>query len=111
MRKGDLVLFYHSNADPPGVAGIASVHAEAHPDVTAFNRRSRYFDEKSTKDEPRWWLVDIAFEEKLARLISLTELKEDPRFEGMMATQRGARLSVQPVEKKHFDLVRKLGRK
>jgi len=111
MRTGELVLFYHSNADPPGVAGIARVCREAHPDPTAFDRRSKYYDPKSAEDEPRWWMVDVEFVEKFPRVVGLPELKDDPRLADMMVTQRGVRLSVQPVEKKHFDIVRKMAGK
>lgn len=111
MKVGDLVLFYHSNADPPGVAGIAKVSREAYPDKYAFDQRSKYYDEKSTKGEPRWWMVDVEFVEKFAGVVGLDELKADPRFDDMMVTQKGARLSVQPAEKPHFDAIRKMGRR
>jgi len=111
MRVGDAVLFYHSNADPPGVAGVGKVSSEAVPDPTAFDKRSKYHDPKSVKDEPRWWMVHVAFVERFPRLVSLAELKDDAALEGMMVTKRGARLSIQPVEKAHFDRVRKLGRR
>ena len=110
MKKGDLVLFYHSNAKPPGVAGIAKVSREAHPDPTQFDRKSKYYDPKSKKDDPTWWLVDVEFVEKFAEPVGLDVLKQTSGLDGMMVIKRGVRLSVQPVEKKHFDIVRKLGR-
>jgi len=111
MRVGDLVLFYHSNADPKGVAGIARVGSAPYPDATQFDRKSEYFDPKATRKEPRWFLVDVEFVEKFPSVVELSVLKETPGLAGMMVTRRGARLSVQPVEKIHFDQVRKLGRR
>jgi predicted RNA-binding protein with PUA-like domain len=111
MRKGDLVLFYHSSADPAGVAGVAKVCREAYPDHTAFDRRSRYYDPKSDPESPRWMMVDLEFVERFPRVVPLAELKADPKLTGMLVTKRGMRLSVQPVEKEHFQVVRRRGRK
>ena len=111
MAVGDAVLFYHSNAKPPGVAGLARVCREAYPDHFAFDRRSKYYDAKSPKDEPRWWMVDVEFVEELPRVVGLDELKADSRFDDLMVTQKGARLSVQPASRKHHDLIVKMARK
>ena len=105
MREGDLALFYHSNAKPPGVAGVCRISREAYPDDTQFDRKSRYFDPKSKKDDPRWSMVDVTFVEKFDQEVSLQALKDDPGLEGMRVTQKGSRLSVQPVDKKHFQRV------
>jgi len=102
MKVGDLVLFYHSNADPPGVAGIARVCREAYPDPTQFDRKSEYHDPKATRAAPRWFMVDVEFVETLPRLVSLAELRDDAKLDGMLVTRRGMRLSVQPVEAAHF---------
>jgi predicted RNA-binding protein with PUA-like domain len=109
MRVGDLALFYHSNADPPGVAGVARVCREAYPDHTQFDKRSKYYDAKAKKDEPRWYMVDFEFVEKLPELVPLETLKNTKALDGMLVIRRGMRLSVQPVEKKHFERVRRLG--
>lgn len=109
MRKGDLVLFYHSNANPPGVSGVAKVDKEAYPDHTAWDKRSKYYDEKSTRDKPRWDMVDVRFVEKFKRLVPLDELKTAKGLGDMVVTKRG-RLSVQPVRKKEFDIVCRLAR-
>ena len=105
MRVGDGVLFYHSNAEPPGIAGIAKVCSKPYPDKTAFNKSDKHFDPKSKKDDPTWFLVDVCFVKKFKKFVSLNELKTDPRFEGMVVTMRGSRLSIQPVSKKHFDII------
>jgi len=108
MAEGDLVIFYHSNAKPPGAAGVCRVSREAYPDDTQFDKNSKYHDPKSKKEDPRWSLVEVAFVEKFAEPISLQALKDDPALEGMLVTQKGSRLSVQPVEKKHFKRVLKM---
>lgn len=109
MKKGDLVLFYHSNAKPPGVAGTAKIVKEGYPDHTAFDENSKYFDPKSKKDEPRWMMVDIKLVKKFKRFVPLDELREVKALEGMVLLQKGSRLSVQPVSKKQFDKIVKLG--
>jgi len=109
MSGGDLVLFYHSNADPPGAAGIARVVREAYPDHFSWDQDSRYFDPKSSPDEPRWWMVDLGFVERFARFVPLAELKADPALAGMLVTGK-SRLSVQPVEAVDFETVVALGR-
>lgn len=96
MKKGDRVFFYHSNATPPGVVGIAEVVAEAYPDPFAFEEGHRYHDPKSDPAKPRWDLVEIAFVERLPRMVSLPEVRANPRLAGMQLVT-SARLSVQRV--------------
>lgn len=110
MRPGDGVLFYHSNAKPPGVAGVARVASEPYPDPSAFDPESDYFDPKSSPDEPRWMLVDVEFVEKTPELVSLEALKTDDALDGMLVRARGQRLSIQPVDRKHFTRVLKLAK-
>ena len=108
MAEGDLALFYHSNAKPPGVAGICRICRTAYPDETQFDKESSYYDPKSKKEDPRWSKVDVEFVEKFDDLVPLQALKDDPAFAGMRVTQKGSRLSVQPVDKAHFKRVLKL---
>ena len=108
MAEGDLAIFYHSSANPPGAVGVCRICREAYPDPTQFDKKSSYYDPKSKKDDPRWSLVDVEFVEKFAVPISLEALKEDAALEGMLVTQKGSRLSVQPVEKGHFKRVLKM---
>lgn len=110
MKEGDGVLFYHSNANPPGVAGLARVARSAYPDHFAFHEQSRYHDPKSDPENPRWYMVDVEFVEAFPQVVSLAEIKETPEL-GEMTLVKRARLSVQPVEKKEFELIRKMGRK
>jgi predicted RNA-binding protein with PUA-like domain len=110
MQIDDWVLFYHSNAKPPGVAGVARVSKEAYPDDSQFDPQSHYYDPDSKREEPRWSLVDVEFVEAFAELVPLDTLKDDESLEGMLVIKRGMRLSVQPVESKHFKRVLRLGR-
>ena len=99
MHTGDGILFYHSSCAVPAIVGVATVASDAYPDPTQFDTTSPYFDGKSTREEPRWSLVDVAFERKLARAIPLEEIRKhaDRLGEGFALTQRGSRLSVMPV--------------
>ncbi len=110
MKPGDLALFYHSNAKPPGVAGIAKVAGETYPDPTQFDKRSDYYDSKSKQDNPRWWLVDFQFVKKFKQEVPLDALKADNQLSEMMVCQKGTRLSITPVQAKHYERVLKLAR-
>jgi len=109
MSRGDLVLFYHSATRPPAVAGVARVAKEAYPDHYAFEEGHDYFDEKSDPDDPTWWMVDVEFVEKFDEAVELSRIKERDELGEMVLVNR-TRLSVQPVEKDEFELVRKMGR-
>ena len=111
MQEGDGVLFYASNADPSGVTGLASISKAGHPDPTAFKKGHVYYDEASKKESPTWFLVEIAFVERFPNIVSLETLKRTSGLEKMMVTQKGSRLSVQPVTKPEYDIVVKLGRR
>lgn len=97
MRKGDLVFFYHSSADPTAIMGVCEVAREAYPDHTQFDRKSHYYDPKSTEDDPRWFMVDLRAREPLPRPVTLAELRSTRGLERMALLQKGSRLSVQPV--------------
>lgn len=109
MQAGDRVLFYHSNAKPPGVVGLARVSREAYPDHFSWEEGHKYFDPKSTADDPRWWMVDVEYVDTLPRLVSLDELKSEPGLEDMVVTKR-SRLSVQPVSDEEYEIVVRMGR-
>lgn len=108
MRKGDLILFYHSNAEPAGIAGLATVVKEAYPDFTAFDAQHQHFDPRSKQSDPTWMMVDIKFKRKFKRLLTLAELKQVPALQGMVLLQKGSRLSVQPVTETQFECVLQL---
>ena len=109
MKPGDLILFYHSSCEIPGVAGIARVASLPYPDTTQFESKSEYFDPKATKENPRWFLVDVAFHEDLKTFVSLEELKKHKNLQEMRLLQRGNRLSILPVTREEFEFIRKLG--
>lgn len=109
MKPGDLVLFYHSNAEPPGVAGVARITQAAEPDPTQFDKKSEYFDPKATKDKPIWFCTQVGYEKNLKCYISLQDLRLNPLLQDMLVLQKGSRLSVQPVFEKHFLEVLKMG--
>ena len=109
MRVGDQILFYHSNTNPPGVAGVARVASKPYPDPTAFDKKSKYFDPKNDPENPRWMLVDVAYKSDLKRLVSLEEMKSMPELEEMRVMQRGNRLSITPVTKEEFQAIKKAG--
>ncbi|MEX2608277.1 MAG: EVE domain-containing protein [Kiritimatiellia bacterium] len=111
MQVGDLALFYHSNASPPGVAGVMKVVSGPEPDELAFDPDSTYFDPKSNPEEPTWIQRQMEFVEKFRRFIPLQELKEDPALEEMLVVRKGQRLSIQPMEKEHFDHICRLGKR
>ncbi|MGV8961506.1 MAG: EVE domain-containing protein [Stenotrophomonas sp.] len=113
MKVGDGILFYHSNTKVPGIVGIATVASEAYPDDTQFDPESDYHDPKSTLEQPRWMLVDVAFERKLARVIALEEIKQHAEAlgEGFPLTAKGNRLSVFPVTAAQWKLLLALEKK
>jgi predicted RNA-binding protein with PUA-like domain len=103
-----LALFYHSNAKPPGISGIARVAGTPKPDESQFDGQSEYHDPKATRENPRWWLVDFEFVGKFDGLLTLESLKADPLLREMMVCQRGTRLSITPVDSLHFKRACKL---
>jgi predicted RNA-binding protein with PUA-like domain len=110
MKKGDLVFFYHSNAAPAAIVGVAEVARDAYPDASAFESGSPKFDPKSKPDDPTWFMVDLKAVEELPRPISLDEAKKTKGLENMALIRLG-RLSVQPVTKSEYDIIRKLALK
>ncbi len=109
MKRGDAVLFYHSNAGKEtGVVGVMKVVKEAYPDPTQFDLKSEHPDPNSDPDDPRWLAVNVRYVKKFPKVVTLKELKEDKRFFSMRLLEKGNRLSVMPVEKAHFDAICKL---
>lgn len=108
MTPGDLALFYHSNAKPPGIAGVAKVAGVPCPDGTQFDPESEYFDPKATAAQPRWWHVDFEFVGQFKQILPLETIKTDPMLAEMMICQRGTRLSITPVDPHHFKRACKL---
>ncbi len=109
MKVGDGILFYHSNAKPPGVVGTAKVARAGYPDPTQFDPKSPYYDPKSNPDDPRWILVDVKADRRFKREVSLPELRETVGLEDMVLLRRGMRLSVQPVTARQWKIITRLG--
>jgi len=105
MSLNDAVLFYHSNAKPPGIAGLAKVCRLSYPDYFAWDEESDYFDPRSTQEKPIWHMVDVAFVKKFDQLISLPKLRLTSELADMKVLQKGSRLSIQPVDKSHYDFI------
>jgi predicted RNA-binding protein with PUA-like domain len=105
MQIGDEVFFYHSSCKEPGIVGIARVASAPYPDPTQFDKKSKYFDPKSDKEEPRWCLVDVEFVRKMKRPVTLTEIKTHKSLGDMILTRKGNRLSIMPVDKKHWNKI------
>lgn len=108
IKLGDEVFFHHSSTEPPGIVGTCKIVRAGYPDRTAFDPESEYFDAKSTKENPRWYTVDVKLIKKFGKLLPLPMLRETPGLEKMMVCQRGARLSIQPVTKEEWDIICRL---
>ena len=107
MRVDDGVLFYHSSCAEPGIVGIGRVASTAYPDPTQFDRKSHYYDEASRREEPRWMLVDVQVLRK-TRTLGLPELRATPGLEDLIVLRKGNRLSITPVEPRHWRLIEKM---
>lgn len=108
MKLGDLVLFYHSSCEIPGVAGLARVCKTSHPDPSQFDAKSEYYDPKATKEDPRWFMVEVEFVEKFDEVVTLATLKSTKGLENMPVVQKGSRLSINPVNEKEFKIITNL---
>jgi predicted RNA-binding protein with PUA-like domain len=108
-KQGDVVLFYHSNCTEPGIVGLAEVTQTAFPDPTQFDKKSDYYDAKSTADNPRWSCVDVGYVETFRRLVSLEDLRQSPALKSLLILRPGNRLSVTPVTAQEFREIKKLG--
>lgn len=102
MQVGDDVLFYHSLAHPPGIAGLAQVSQPAKPDPTALDSRSKYFDPKSNLKKPRWYCVEVCFKKIFRSFIPLSQLRKESQLKSMLVLKKGQRLSILPITPKEF---------
>lgn len=97
FARGDLAFFYHSSCDEPGIVGTMTVTGQAQPDPAQFDPESEYFDPRSKPESPSWLAVDVQFQRRFHRPLSLDVLRRHPGLEGMLVLRRGNRLSVTPV--------------
>jgi predicted RNA-binding protein with PUA-like domain len=105
VKQGDLAFFYHSNCADTGIVGIMRIAREGYPDHTAFDPNAKHYDPKSNPDRPRWYMVDVRFERRLKRTITLRELKAHPELADMALVRKGNRLSIMPVTAQQWDLI------
>lgn len=110
-KVGDLVIFYHSSCKVPAAVGVCEVVREGYPDHTAFDPNSDHPDLDSDPNNPRWYMVDVQFKEKFINQVSLKTIKSMPEFSNMKLVQRGNRLSLFQIEKRHFELIESLATK
>ena len=110
MQENDEVLFYHSNAEPPGLAGVAVVKAKAKPDPTQFDKKSDYYDPKATMQKPNWFCVQLGYKSHFKNFIPLENLKSDKNCSELLVIKKGQRLSIQPVQEKDFLYLVELGK-
>jgi len=105
MKVGDQAFFYHSRQAEPAIVGTVKVVREAYPDHTSWDPSSKYFDEKSSPENPRWLMVDVQFESEFSRPVTLKELRSVPELKEMFLLRKGMRLSIQPVTEEEFQLI------
>ena len=105
MKVGDQAFFYHSRQAEPAIVGTVKVVREAYPDHTSWDPSSKYFDEKSSPENPRWLMVDVQFENEFLRPVTLKEMRSIPELKEMFLLRKGMRLSVQPVTEAEFQLI------
>ncbi len=110
MKLGDLGFFYHSSIAIPQIAGIVKVIREAFPDSTAWDKKSDYYDPRSTEKKPLWQMVEVAPEADIPRPVTLAEMRAEPQLAYMPLLQKGQRLSVQPVSPQEWETILLLAR-
>lgn len=108
IKLGDQAFFYHSSCEPPGIVGVVEIVKEGYPDFCSWDKQSQYFDPKSTKDHPKWFMVDVKLVEIFPKMIALQSLKAHPELKSMQVAQRGNRLSITPVKKEEWDVILRL---
>ncbi len=109
MAVGDEVLFYHSSCEPPGVAGVAVISKPSRPDQLQFDKKSEYYDPKSTPEKPRWFCTQVKFVRQFKNLLTLQQIRNDDHLKDMLVIKKGSRLSIQPVSEKNFYHIVELG--
>jgi len=111
MKIRDKVLFYHSNGKPSGIAGLARICKKAEVDKTAFDKKSKYYDQKASPENPRWKAVTVEFVQIFPHFISLSDLRKEKTLKDMLLLKKGQRLSIMPVKKKDYDYIVKMSKK
>lgn len=109
MSVGDEVIFYHSSAEPPGIAGLAVISKKAEADQSQFKKKSDVFDAKATLEKPIWFCTQVKFSKKFKNFIPLEQIRQDKKLQNMIVIKKGSRLSIQPVSEADFKHIQKLG--
>lgn len=109
MKPGDLGVFYHSNAEPSGAAGVVRILRTGVPDPTQFDPRSAYHDPKSSRANPTWVMCEVEFVEAFPRVVALEQLRREAALSSMLILRKGNRLSVTPLSESEFGVIRALG--
>lgn len=110
MKVGDMAFFYHSNATPPGIAGIMRITRAAYPDPTQFDAHSKYYDPKATPEKPRWCVVDVTLVEKFKHYIPIDELRQESGLTNMQVLRKGNRLSITPVTEEEWEIIMEMAK-
>lgn len=110
MKSGDSFIYYHSNGNPSGAAGLGKIVSEPYPDPTQFQKKSKYYEPRATKKEPAWTTVDVQFVKKFKNLVPLEDIKKNKKLKGIIVAKKGNRLSVSPINKQYFDEIAKMGK-
>ncbi len=108
MQVGHKILFYHSNADSTGVAGLCEVAESAKPDLSALNKNSQFFDEKATLENPRWYAVTVGNPVRLKNFVTLTQMRADDKLKEMLLLRKGQRLSILPLAQEEYKRILEL---
>lgn len=111
MKVGDEVIFYHSSADPSGIAGLGTITSLAAPDKTQFDKKSEYYDKKATQEKPIWFCTQVGFKEKFKNFIPLEQIKNEKKLSTMIVIRKGSRLSIQPATQQEYEVILELGKK
>ena len=109
MKSGDEFIYFHSNGDPSGAAGLGKIVSNPYPDPSQF-KKGKYYEKRATKDNPVWTTVDVRFEKKFDNLVPLTDIKKSDKLKGILVARKGNRLSVTPISKSHFDEILKMSK-
>jgi predicted RNA-binding protein with PUA-like domain len=111
IKVGDKAFFYHSSVTPPGIAGVVDIVKNGYPDLSGQNPESKYYDPKSTPENPRWYMVNVKFVEKFKQLLTLEEIRNNPQLKKMLILKRGSRLSITPVTKEEWKIILKMAQR
>lgn len=109
IKSGDKAIFYHSNINPPSAVGICEIIKNGYPDFTAFDKKSEYYDPKSSRENPIWYMMDVKFIKRFKNPTTINDIKTNPKLKNMILLKKGNRLSVFPISKNEFEEIVRMG--